>query len=428
MTLKYATLVETKRVFDAHNGDKVAAALQLGINPRTIEHRLNKLRSMPVKDNEETTEQLFIDDVPAPGTNFVAACQEYGYNPDDVRAIWVKTEQASVYLQNKGFYGDTGQVPVEQMRDKIIAEMQVHSPVYAPIVYSPIVGEHQHLLIIDPADVHIGKYVVKDTSNGGYDIKEAVRRLETGVVSLVEKAAVFNLERIVLVIGNDILHVDNSTNTTTKGTRQDTDGYFWQMFLAAKKAYIRIIEHLAVYAPVTIVFNPSNHDYVSGWMLADTIYSWFNKHPSVSFGHEQTNIDLRDRKYIVYGNNLIGFTHGDGAKEHDLQHLMQYEARKEWGETKYAYMYSHHLHHKIKTSYNVDGKRKVQLEKDKPGITVINTGLALDPTRSFTVEVLRSPSSSDPWHSKNGHVNHQAIEAFLHHPANGQIARFTQHF
>jgi hypothetical protein len=65
----------------------------------------------------------------------------------------------------------------------------------------------------------------------------------------------------------------------------------------------------------------------------------------------------------------------------------------------YRYVYTHHVHHKN--------------SKDYIGVTV---------------ESLRSPSPSDSWHNIKGYISKQAIEGFIHHKENGQIARLTHYF
>ena len=83
----------------------------------------------------------------------------------------------------------------------------------------------------------------------------------------------------------------------------------------------------------------------------------------------------------------------------DLPLLMATERPILWSETDYRYVYTHHVHHKN--------------AKDYIGVTV---------------ESLRSPSPADSWHDRNGYVSKQAIEGFIHHKENGQIARLTHYF
>ena len=385
-------------------GSQKKTAKELGVDVRTIQRRIKRYDSISL----DTTESVFERE-----------CRLTQTPEDDVSSYWIKTEHASIHVKRP-------QGPsYEEIRSGMIEEMKQYAPKYPQIV-RPASSREPNLLVVDPADVHIGKLVdAYSCGNNEYDIEKAVKQLVKGVISLTEKAKGFYIDQIVFVIGNDILHIDNVHNTTTKGTKQDTHGKFWHMFLAAKQAYIKIIEHLTAIADVTVVFNPSNHDYTSGWMLADSIYSWFNNNKAVKFGANNHLIDMRHRKYVVYGSNLLGFTHGDGAAEKDLATIMQYEARQEWGTTKFAYMYAHHLHHKIRNVYTPE---KVSLEKDLTGVTVLHTGLAINPSRSTYIETIRSPSPPDEYHAKFGYLNAQAVEAFVHSATRGQVARFTEFF
>ena len=56
---------------------------------------------------------------------------------------------------------------------------------------------------------------------------------------------------------------------------------WWDAYDVAKKTYISCIETLAEVAPVHLIYNPSNHDRQSGYMLADSVSSWFRNHPNV---------------------------------------------------------------------------------------------------------------------------------------------------
>jgi len=143
-----------------------------------------------------------------------------------------------------------------------------------------------------------------------------------------------------------------------------------------------------------VVYNPSNHDLMHGFFLMQLIEAHFNK-STIKF-----NVNLLHRKAFKYGNNLIGTTHGDGAKVENLPLLLATEFPVLWSETKHRYIYSHHIHHKQ--------------SRDFIGVTF---------------ETLRSPSSSDSWHKKNGYCGvPKAVEGYVHHKEFGQIARLTHIF
>lgn len=370
-------------------GSKAAAARELGIPRETLRDRLK----------EPMLEQ---------------AGNELGFPAEDVTGYWVKSKSGSYYVRRDN------SIDYNDLRDEFLKSAANYAPKYSK---RTVVETGQHLLVIDPADVHFGKLALSEETGYTYDIEAAAQRVRSGIAALIDKAEVHGISKIVFVLGNDFLHIDNPKRTTTSGTPQDTDGMWWQAFKAAKTCYIACIEELAQVADVHLIHCPSNHDSQSGWMLADSICSWFANHPNVNAA--DGSVSIAHRKYVQFGSNLIGFTHGDSAKENELPNLMQYEARESWGNSRYAYWYLHHWHHKDRKAYS---KSAQKIEKDHTGVTVIQSGKRPEAYNSTFTEVIRSPSAPDPWHHRNGYINEQAIECFLHHPDNGQVARFTHFF
>lgn len=284
---------------------------------------------------------------------------------------------------------------------KQVYEMiEEYSPTYNIVSHKKDKRE-PHLFIFNPADIHIGKYANELETGDGYDCETAVSRVLEGLEGLIEKSSGFHIDRVKFDIGNDVLHVDNVYSTTTKGTYVESDGKWWEHFEIALKLYVRCVERLREIAPLDVVHSMSNHDYQSGFHLAHALKSWFRNAEDVSF-----DIGVAHRKYYMYGINLIGTEHGDGAKFDQLPLLMAQEAPKFWSATEYRYFYVHHLHHKIKWKW--------QEAKDYNGVVV---------------EYLRSPSSPDSWHSRKGFsCNQKAVEGFLHSFGSGQVARLTHYF
>lgn len=254
--------------------------------------------------------------------------------------------------------------------------------------------KEEYLLVVDPADIHITKLADSYETGEEYNCQIAVKRVREGVEGIIDKVKGFTVDKILFIGGNDILHVDTPKNTTTIGTPQDSDSMWFRGFLMAKQLYIEIIDRLLEVADVHFVYNPSNHDYQSGFFLADVIQTYYKDVKNITF-----DCDLQHRKYFTYGKNLIGSTHGDGAKTADLPLLMAHES-KDWSSCKHKYIYTHHVHHKS--------------SKDYMGVNV---------------ESLRSPSGTDGWHSRNGFTHApKAIEGFLHSKEHGQIARISHIF
>jgi len=285
----------------------------------------------------------------------------------------------------------------QKIFDQVNNFIEEYSPDYEKIKRK----KGNHLLVINPADIHIGKYASALETGEEYDCETAVMRVLEGVQGLIKKAEGFDIDKVLFCIGNDILHTDNVMSSTTKGTFQDTDGKWWEHYEIALMLYVKCVEMLREIAPVDVLHSMSNHDYQSGFHLAHTLKSWFRKADDVKF-----DVSVSARKYYQYGKNLIGLEHGDGAKMDKLPLLMANEKPKEWSETTHRYWYLHHLHHKIKHKY-LD-------TKDYIGVTV---------------EYMRSPSSSDSWHSAKGFCGvPRACEAFIHDKESGQVARLTHYF
>ena len=312
--------------------------------------------------------------------------EKIGASIKDVTEYWYKSKHFSLRIKNN--------IPTyEDIRDSIIESMKKHSPNYKKIKRD--YKEDSHLLVIDPADVHIGKLCSSFETGEDYNSEIAINRVKVGIEGILSKISSFNIDKILFIGGNDILHIDTPKRTTTSGTPQDTDGMWYENFLKAKKLYVDVLERLMSVADVHFTYNPSNHDYTNGFFLSDVIQTWFRKSTNITF-----DCSISHRKYYKYGTSLIGTTHGDGAKNQDLPLLMAQESPIWWSETKHRYVYTHHVHHKT--------------SKDFIGVTV---------------ESLRSPSGTDSWHHRNGYEHApKAIEGFLHCKNNGQIARITHLF
>ena len=311
-----------------------------------------------------------------------------GVPVEDIKHGWLKNDKSSMFFTNPLYK----KKEEDKFYNELVSDLQKFSPVFPEIKRTA--SKEGHLLVIDPADIHVGKLARAFETGEDYNSQIAVKRVLEGVQGILDKTSGFNIDQILFVGGNDILHIDTPKRMTTSGTPQDTDGMWYDNFLIAKQLYIDVLTMLLPIANVHFVFNPSNHDYTNGFFLADVIKTYFKDCKNITF-----DCSIAHRKYYSYFNNLIGTTHGDGAKQSDLPLLMAHES-KEWSTCKHRYIYTHHVHHKT--------------AKDHIGVTI---------------ESLRSPSASDSWHHRNGYTGvPKAIEGFIHHKEFGQVARLTHIF
>ncbi len=305
-----------------------------------------------------------------------------------VKHMWLKDKEKSIFVKNPN-YVENEENDFSKLQSELIKELQNYVPKYPQIKRE--YNENKRLFVFDPADIHIGKLCSSFEVGETYNNQIAVQRVLKGCKGILNEINENSIDKILFVIGNDILHIDNSKRTTTSGTPQDTDGMWHTNFIIAKSLYVDIIEILMSVADVHVVYNPSNHDYTNGFFLAQVIETHFRDCKNVTF-----DTTIAHRKYFIYGKNLIGTTHGDGAKAQDLPLLMAHES-KDWSNCKHKYIYTHHMHHKI--------------SKDYMGVCV---------------ETLRSPSGTDSWHHRNGYQHApKAVEGYIHDKEHGQIQRIT---
>jgi hypothetical protein len=253
------------------------------------------------------------------------ATDEAGVDDKDVKHGWLKTKQASLFFKNPNYKVEELN-EIQRIKDECIKEVKLYAPKYHAI--ETIKSTDTHLLVIDIADLHIGKLATAFETGEDYNSQIAVKRAKDGLQGILNKAKGFDIDKILFVAGNDILHTDNTRRTTTGGTPQDTDGMWYDNFIMAKNLYIELLEKLMSFADVEVVYNPSNHDYTHGFFLMQLIEAHFSK-SSIRF-----NVDLKHRKAFKYGSNLIGTTHGDGAKIENLPLLLATEFPILWSETK----------------------------------------------------------------------------------------------
>lgn len=361
----------------------------LGLELNTPQKDHKKARYMLSKDQVEQIKQLRNQGV-------LDSCDSLDVDVTTVKHLWKKDKGSSVFVKNPLYVNLEDQKSIDEVKilhDIFIKDVKKYSFKYPNFKREK--SKDGHCLVFDPSDIHIGKICSSFETGETYNSQIAVKRVKKGLKGILNKASGYNIDKVIFIAGNDILHVDNAKSTTTSGTSQDTDQMWYDNFNMAKNLLVEVIETLLTIADVEVVFNPSNHDFTHGFMLLDSISSWFHNCKQVSF-----NNDMSHRKYTVYGKNLIGSTHMDGAKVDKLHSLMSEEASEFWHKCKHRYIYGHHVHHK--TSKDIF---------------------------SVCIETLRSPSGADSWHHRNGFQHApQAIEGFIHHKEHGQIARLTHIF
>ena len=178
--------------------------------------------------------------------------------------------------------------------------------------------EGKHLLELSAPDAHIGKRVWQEqTGSPPWGTERAAKALTDILLHLYGRSPREALDRVLLPIGNDAMHVDNLVGSTTALTRQDVDAAWLQIFRATAKAYVDVIEEIAGHTPVTVISVPGNHDEQSTQALAEYLAAWFRNHANVTVDNS-----AMAQKYIRYHKTMIGFAHGQNEKAQGLPLIM----------------------------------------------------------------------------------------------------------
>jgi hypothetical protein len=248
------------------------------------------------------------------------------------------------------------------------------------------------MLEVSAFDLHFGKLAWREEAGEDYDISLARSCFEEAVNDLVRKAHGFPLQRILLPIGNDLLQTDNLQGTTTGGTPQDTDSRYVKAFRAARSALAWAIDRLACEAPVLVIVVPGNHDRLTSFHMGEVLEAQFSADQRVTVDNSP-----KLRKYVPFGVNLLGFTHGSEEKHADLPLIMAREEPELWAAAKHYEWHIGHLHKSKETRYT-----------------------AGDSFNGVRVRILPSLCAADAWHYSKGYVGERrSAEGYLWNFATG---------
>jgi hypothetical protein len=251
-----------------------------------------------------------------------------------------------------------------------------------------------NLLEINIPDAHFGKLAWGvETGGRPYDVKIAIEMYKRAARSLINRATASGVkfDKVLYVVGNDILNANDSENKTAHGTIVTTDGRYHKTFRKLRETVQEIIEELRLIAPVDVYVVYGNHDTLSAWHLGDSLECAFAKCDDVLIHNAPTY-----RKYFEYGKCMLLLTHGDKAQRSDYPLLMAHEQPEMWARTMHREAHTGHYH---------------------------NT--KLEEYHGVRVRILPALCPADDWHAENGYVGAlRNAEAYWWNAAQGLMAIF----
>ena len=262
-------------------------------------------------------------------------------------------------------------------------------PEYKPVtkVFTNDKYSEKVAAVLSIQDLHFGK-------EGNKNITSEFRQ---AIENLIHRAyLVHNLDRIIYVIGGDILNMDTFNGTTTSGTPVDNEKRAHESYVDAFDALYWSINYIKQFCnELVVVYVPGNHDRLSSYHLAHALEKCFQD-PAIKF-----KADYSERKIVTYGLNFFAFEHGDVTKK-NTPLVYATEFPMEWGNTTYRTCYTGHFHSKKTMEYITENEHN-----------------------GFSIKHLPSLCSTDYWHYHNKYVGSKRQAVIECHSENyGKISEF----
>lgn len=258
-------------------------------------------------------------------------------------------------------------------------------------------GDVWQLVVV--ADPHFGKYAWRGSTGGAdYDLSIARQCVADAGGELIGRGdEMYAPARRTVVFLGDVFHYDTPAGTTTGGTAIDRDGRYQKMLNVGADTCVALVEQSAETAPTDVVVVPGNHDEILSCAFQRILAERFrlDGRVTVDDGHTQ-------RKYLTWGANLVGVTHGHKAKK-KLPQLMALERPDLWASTIYREYHTGHLHHQA-------------AEWQRPIETI----------DGVVVRIAPSLGPADDWHAAEGFVGAvRGMETFFYRKSGGLAAMFV---
>lgn len=165
------------------------------------------------------------------------------------------------------------------------------------------------LACINLADIHFGMYAAE--SETGKEINNDVMkaRFENTIADFIDYVNRIGATKVRFVTLGDVVHVDNSKQTTTNGTFQQIDGRLCDIMSLAIDELVSACDTILAECPQVVmeyVYVPGNHDRDVGQTIAIAVEKAFRNEPNITF-----DITQNPFKFKEFGKTFVGYHHGD---------------------------------------------------------------------------------------------------------------------
>lgn len=327
------------------------------------------------KDGSQTSDKLLLmSEEECKDVSYLL--KSHGYDVITWELVSARNNIWNVYSKQDGIQTlYSSKIVVKPRIDSIsLDEIRQHFKQFSKEYKKPTIKEHTYkntgkLLEIPIMDLHLGKLGWAEEVGINYDHKIAEDIFMQVVSDFINRTKYYEFDKILFPIGQDFFNFDSLDGSTTKGTRQDNDLRWQKLYLKGVEILVKAVDLLSEIAPVEVFYVAGNHDKMTSYYATNYLYAWYHNDKNVI-----VDVNPKARKYVEYGNCLIGYSHGSEERK-NIYGIMQVEAREAWGRTLYHEWHLGHLHSEHTT--------------EEKGIIVRN---------------ISSITGSDAWHCESGYV------------------------
>lgn len=315
-------------------------------------------------------------------------------------------EGVETFLQVKAQFERDRQRGIDMAHAAIqqaIEDMKAHSPRYEPVDLAPLTGGDPVLYTVHIYDPHLGMLAWGPEVGADYDIKIARSDYCRAADALMAIAPIYPVERVMVVIGNDMGHVDSPGiarrgGTTTAGTPQDVDGRNPKQFTTMRRCAVHLIDRArGLGRPVDVQMVGGNHDRETIYKLGEVLAAWYRLDPKVTVNNSPAK-----RSFYGYGRNAFMLTHGEEYQRHrdNIVTIMATECPAQmWVESVYREILTGHNHRNLAGRYwptsDMNESRAIRT-RSLPGLT-----------------------PEDAWHTEEGYKHGRAATAIAYRRSGG---------
>jgi hypothetical protein len=196
-------------------------------------------------------------------------------------------------------------------------------------------------------DYHVGMLAWNREGGDDWDLSIAEDRLHQSFAAAITQSP--DAEKAIICIGGDWLHTDGLLPLTPASKHLlDADGRFSKIVAVAIRGIRHIVKRALEKHPIVeLVVMEGNHDESGSVWLRHMLSALYENEPRLSVNDSELPFYVSQ-----WGDVMLGFHHGHKVKNEQLPLLFAAQFPKMWGNTTKRAIHCGHRHHVDEKEYN----------------------------------------------------------------------------